>query len=130
MNPVSLICPDVPPELILASAHCPHLVRFYKPDGGGSDSVVAAASLAAAIQIASERLAAAGVSVAEAIRDDQSGEISMLADDSRPVAAIHPSELLQPPIDRNVRRACVELERGELSSLAALFSPERTSVPA
>lgn len=129
MNSVPLICPDVPNELILASAHCPHLVRFYKPDGG-SDLVVAAASLAAAIQIASERLASAGVAVAEVIRDDQSGEISMLADDSRPVVAINPSELLQPPIDRNVRRACVELERGELSSLAALFSPVRTSVPA
>jgi hypothetical protein len=130
MNPVSLICPDIPPELLLASAHCPHLVRFYKPGGGSTDSVVAAASLAAAIQIASERLATAGVCVAEVVRDDQSGEISMLTDDSRPVVAISPSELLQPAIDRNVRRACVALERGELSSLAALFSPVRTSVPA
>lgn len=130
MNPVSFTCPDVPTELILASAHCPHLVRFYKQGRGSTESVVAAASLAAAIQIASERLAAVGICVAEVIRDDQSGEISMLADDSLLVVAITPSELLQPAIDRNVRRACVELERGELSPLAALFSSTRTSMSA
>lgn len=122
MNPVSLICPDASPELILASAHRPHLVRFYGVGGGGTEAVVAAASLAAAIQIASERLATAGVSVAEVVRDEQSGDISMLTSDSAPVVAITASELLQPPIEGSVKRACIELERGELSPLVALFS--------
>ncbi|MBI5720666.1 MAG: hypothetical protein HZC37_23575 [Burkholderiales bacterium] len=122
MSSVSLICPDASPELVLASAHRPHLVRFYG-GGGNAEAVVAAASLAAAIQVASERLAAAGVSVAEVIRDDQSGDISMLTSDSAPVVAITASELLQPPIDSSVERACVELKRGELASLVALFSP-------
>ena len=121
MNSVSLICPDASPEVILASAHRPHLVRFHRVRGNG-EAVIAAASLAAAIQIASERLAAAGVSVAEVLRDDQSGDISMLTSEGVLVVAITASELLQPPIESSVKRACNELERGELSSLVALFS--------
>lgn len=122
MNSVSLICPDASPELILASAHRPHLVRFYGVGAGQSEAVVAAVSLAAAIQIASERLAVRGVSVGEVLRDDESGDISMLTSEGALVVAITASELLQPLIESSVKRACNELERGELAALAALFS--------
>ena len=95
MNSVSLICPDASPEVILASAHRPHLVRFHRVRGNG-EAVIASASLAAAIQIASERLAAAGVSVAEVLRDDQSGDISMLTSEGVLVVAITASEGVRP----------------------------------
>lgn len=130
MTALTLIQPAAPTEPVFASAQRPHLVHFYSHDDGGIESVVAAASLAAAIQIAGERLAAAELSVAEVVREEPSGDISMLTDDSFLLVSIRPSELLQPVIDRDVRRACAELECGDLSHLAALFAPARATAAA
>lgn len=130
MNALSLIQPSAATEPVFASAQRPHLMRFYSHDDGGIESVVAAASLAAAIQIASERLTGAELSVAEVIREEPSGDISMLTDDSFLLVSISPTELLQPVIDRDVRRACAEVERGDLSHLAALFAPARATAAA
>ncbi len=130
MNTISLIPSAAPIEPVFASAQRPHLAHFYSHDDGGVESVVAAASLAAAIQIARERLAGAELSVAEVIREEPSGDISILTGDSFLLVSIRPSALMQPVIDRDVRRACAELERGDLSQLAALFTPARATAAA
>jgi hypothetical protein len=128
MHALSLVPSTAPTEAIFASAQRPHLVRFYGLDDGAVEVVIATVSLAAAIQIASERLNDTDACVAQVVRDEQTGDISLLADGSFLLAVISPSELLQPAIDRDVRQACVELERGDLSHLASLFAPGR--VPA
>mgnify|MGYP000092976125 CR=1 FL=1 len=67
---------------------------------------------------------------AEVIREEPSGDISILTGDSFLLVSIRPSALMQPVIDRDVRRACAELERGDLSQLAALFTPARATAAA
>jgi hypothetical protein len=98
-----------------------YLVHIYGHEVGDLERVELTESLAAAVQLARQRLGEQPRDVSQVTRDVGSGQTSFLTSDGLVLVGILPCEPCMPEVDACIAEACASVATGDLTALVRLF---------